>query len=236
MGKAFFCLVLLSNILHAQTPDSLFLTTAKKNAIALYTQTLRGQTALYNGSQYKRVFDSDTEHRFYKSDDWINGIVTYQKLFYDNLPLMYDITQDRIITENIYNGSEMMLINEKLDGFIIGEDEFVKLNHKTLPEEGFFQLLYNGPSKVIAKHIKIRIEEITPQAVIVHYEEKHRYYVYRNDIYLQVKSRSAAIKLFADKKNELKSFTGSNRDLFREDFASALTLLAKAYDALNRLQ
>jgi hypothetical protein len=216
-----------------QLPDTTFLSLARKNIVSNYKQSIQGQTGLYNGSEYKRDYGSDDEHRFFKNDDWTNGEVTYENHHYEDIPLLYDITIDRVITENFYNASEMILVYEKLSHFKIGNNVFVKLNDKSLPKPGFYEVLYDGPSRVLSKRIKVMREEIAMRNIYIHFDQKDKFYILKNGAYLQVRNRSSVLKVFEDKKAGLKEFVRTNKPLFKLDFAEAVKLTAAYYDTLK---
>jgi hypothetical protein len=220
--------------LHAQQlPDTTFLSHAKKHAVTLYKQSIQGHTALYNGSDYKISYGYDDQHGFFRTDDWTNGNVMYENHFYDDVPLLYDITIDRVITENFYNASEMVLIYEKLSHFKIGNSLFVKLDHKTLSKPGFYELLYDGPSRVVAKRVKVIREEINMREVRINFDEKDRFYIYKNGAYLQVRNKGSVLKVFEDRKAALKEYLKAYKSLFKLDFSEAVKLAAAYYDTLK---
>jgi hypothetical protein len=235
MKRILFVSVFLCwHVLQAQQlPDTAFLSIARKNAISTYKQAIQGQTALYNGGDYKRSYESDDQHRFFKSDDWINGQVMYENHSYEDVPLLYDITIDRLITENFYNSNEMVLVYEKLSHFKIGNSFFVKLDDKSLPKPGFYEVLYNGPSRVLSKRIKVMREELSMQQINTFFDEKDRFYIFKNGAYLQVRNKSSVRKVFEDRKAGLKEFLRTNKSLFKIDFGEAVKLTAAYYDTLK---
>src|SRR5688572_13255581 len=145
-----------------QVTDTAFVSAAIRHATVLYASTIQGQTALFNGSEYKKLAQTNDQHPFYRSDDWVYGSVTYSGEFFSNVPLLYDITADRIITENYYNADELVLVNEKLENFSIGEYHFRKIKNEqvqnSLPASGFYEVLHEGPSTVVARRFKVQRE------------------------------------------------------------------------------
>src|SRR5688572_3256393 len=98
-------------------PDTTVLAQAKENTKKIYFQSIKGQSRLYNGSDYIMYRSIEDEHPYFPIDDWAFGTIVYDANFYENVPLMYDISQDIVLTEHILNGSVMELIGEKIERF-----------------------------------------------------------------------------------------------------------------------
>src|SRR5687768_6744309 len=85
-----------------QTPayDTTFLQEAVLNAVKQYEASLAEQSILYNGSEYAEPSRTENEyHPFFKSDDWLIGSVDYDGEQFTDIPLLYDLTGDKLITE-----------------------------------------------------------------------------------------------------------------------------------------
>ena len=121
-------LVLSSSLCYCQVTqvDTAFLAQAKKKSIVLYTSIIQHQSRLYNGNDYVIYFPRDEEHPYYKNDDWGNGSVSYWGELYENIPLLFDLAVDQIITEH-NRGNPIKLLAEKVQGFVIWDHTFVRL-------------------------------------------------------------------------------------------------------------
>src|SRR5690242_20423574 len=134
--------------------DSSFIADAKKNVIASYNNAINAQSHLYNGSAYAEYISQNDEHPYF-IDEWIDGSVTYDEEFHDNVPLLYDISADRLIVDNQFSIKKVMLVFEKVSDFRIRDHHFVLLKNTSLPV-GYYELGYDGPSKVYVRHRKTR--------------------------------------------------------------------------------
>lgn len=239
MSKALaICFLLCPFWLNAQrSADTLFQAAAIKNTVKLYTTLIQGQTSLYNGSQYKEPNRSNNDqHPFFDSDDWVFGSVSYDGEQYDNVPLLYDITSDKVVTENYYNADQIALVNEKLTAFTMGQHAFVKLSHKTLPRSGFYQVLYNGTSMVVARKQKVIREKIVSQTIEIEFDPRYRYFLYKNGAYFQVRSKGSVLKVLEDEKPALRQFINKNKIRFKQTPETALRRVAAYYDTLKKPQ
>jgi hypothetical protein len=240
MSKALIHWFLLcaSSAVHAQlSADTLFLGAAVKNTIKFYSKSIQGQASLYNGSQYKEPNRSDNDqHPFFGSDDWVFGTVNYDGEFYDNVPLLYDITADKVVTENYYNADQIALVNEKLNAFTIGKHTFAKISHKTLPRSGFYQVLYDGESQVVVRRQKVIREKIVSQTIEIEFDPRYRYFLYKNGAYFQVRTKASVLRVLNDEKTALRQFISRQKIRFKHSPETALQLVAAHYDTLKKSQ
>ena len=231
-----FCLLLCASLALAQpSADTLFMRDAVKNTIGFYTTSIQGQTSLYNGSQYREPNRSDNDqHPFFEADDWVTGTVTYDGQYYENVPLLYDITSDKVVTENYYNADQIVLVWEKLDAFTIGDQAFEKLSHKTLPRSGFYHVLYNGESKLVARRQKVIAEKISGQSIEIEFDPRYRYFIFKNGAYFPVKSKASLLRVLEDEKPALRQFINKNKLRFKFMREEALRRVAAHYDTLKK--
>jgi hypothetical protein len=233
-----FLLTISSGLAFSQSvKDSIFLADAKKNTIKDYERAIQGQAKLYNGSEYVKPEQTGDSHPFYISDDWSFGFVNYDEERFENVPLLYDITSDKLVTENYYNASEMELVYDKLTGFSIANHIFEKIINQqvnnSLPQSGFYEVLYNGTTKTIARHQKKSQETIVSNEIEIDFEKKDHYFIYKSGSYYPVKSKGSVLKLLADEKSALKQFLNKNSINFKLDRENALARLAEYYDTLK---
>jgi hypothetical protein len=230
-----FALLLNSWTVLAQTnTDTAFVKSAISASIKQYKDVIRGQTSLYNGSEYREPRQTDDEENpFFESTDWVFGDVFYEKKFFDHVPLLYDITTDRVITENFYSAQQIALISEKLSRFTFGNHTFLHETNSTLPKQGFYELLYDGPSKSLARRQKVIRETIVSQKLEIKFDSKNRYFILRNGKYFPVKSKGSVLKLFEDEKQSLRQFIKKSKLKFGIDPAHSIALISSQYDELK---
>jgi hypothetical protein len=215
--------------------DTAFVARASENATKLYDEYIRGQAGLYVGAEYKQLARTNDDHPFFNDLDWQTGSVVYDGEEYTNVPLLLDLTSDNIITENWGNAEEIVLVKSKVASFTIGAFSFVHLNGvgvtKGLPGAGFYEVLYNGPTTVLARHTKLREERIESAKVEVYFTPKSRYYVLKDGVYHKVSKRAEFVKLFKERKQDLKGYI--QKEKLHSKNPNTLAYLAKFYDSLN---
>lgn len=222
-------------VAYTQSADTAFIEDAVINAHKLYREEIKGQTILYCGSEYPDPLLGEEEHPFFPADDWVYGSVVYHAQPYESVPLLYDASTDKVITENYYNAEEIVLMSEKLDAFEIGEHKFIKVDHtlvKGLPASGFYEQVYPGNTKVIVKRMKVFSDYIENQKILYRYDAKNKFYLLKNGAYFQVNSKNALLRVLSDQKQALRPYIKKNQIQFRTDPAVALKNIAAHYDDL----
>jgi hypothetical protein len=228
-------LVMITSCVLAQSPrDTAFVDQAVASGKDLYHASLRSQSHLYNGSQYMDYDPVEDEDPYYLTNDWSTGSVTYNGVAYKDVPMLYDIWNDKLVIEH-FAGAFIELIAAKVSHFSFQGRNFQRFlktqDSRRSISDGFFEVLYEGKTKVVAKRIKRYNEYIETSKIRAEFESKNHYYVVRNNTFYPVNSKKAALQVFGDKKQEMKQFTRSNKTNFRfQD--DALVALAKHYDSL----
>jgi hypothetical protein len=203
----------------------------------LYQKMLGGQSRLFNGSRYVPPKQTFEQHPYFLSEDWITGSLFYDGEYFHDVPLMYDLATDVLITEHFPSGHAIRLVREKLDHFSMGTHFFEKIINDSvagsLPGTGFYDILYPGESKVIALRSKFLREKIEGRIVTITYEEKNRYFIRRNGVFFSVRSKGSVLKLMDDRRQDLRKFMKLQRIVFSDDRERALKSLAEHYDNLK---
>jgi hypothetical protein len=214
--------------------DTSFLAASKKKLVTKYTESIQRQSRLYNGTDYIVYFTKYDEHPYFTSDDWVFGSVLYWGELYENVPLMYDLTIDELITEHA-RGNPIRLIAQKIESFKISEHTFVRLrpDDKNKIAEGFYDRLYDGMSKVYAKYHKNFRETLEEKEVIPHFDEITRYYVFKDGVLHNVRTKASVLQVFEDRKQELKAFLRKSRLNFKSSRDVAIARAAEFYDSLT---
>lgn len=235
-----FCLIMLLNgtvALTQRQPDTAFVTAAKQKAIAEYDKALRTQKRLYNGSKYLPPEHELDEHPYFLSPDWVNGAVHYDGELFSDVPLMYDLYNQMLITEHGSSGHAIRLVEEKVKHFTLDGHHFERIiadsATSSLPATGFYEVLYGGPTKVIARRQQWLHEQIIETHIERTFNKKDRYYVLQNGVFFSVHGKSSALKLMGDRKTELKRFLRQKHLAFSENKEGTLKSMAEYYDQLK---
>lgn len=229
-------MVLLFSAAQGQSvSDTSFVKVAARNTARIYNEFITVHSGLINGSEYAEPPYNDSQFPFYQQLDWLSGSVVYNDELYTGVSLMYDVSSDNLVAENPNNGQEIQLVKAKVSSFTIDGDEFVNMRLQQLaglPQEGFYQILYDGKSTVLVKHVKAFEEKIENSQLVYYYVEKKRFYVQAGENYVRVSRKGDILKLFRDRKDEVRNYMRKNKIKVSKHNPSSFALLAEYYDTL----
>jgi hypothetical protein len=237
-----FLLFLLMQTSFAQT-DTTFLKVASANVVQRYTDLIKDQKALYSGTEYKELPETSHEYPYFISlnppvDDeyfWRSGDIVYNEEYYPNVTLLYDLTADMVVTEN-WAGDDIMLVKEKVSSFVIDDLEFrnfVQAEKIGLPKDGFYEVLYKGPTQVVGRHTKTKQEKVDQTRVTTYYIYKQRYYVLKNGKFYSISTKGNLMKLLRDQKSGLRTFIRENKIKVSKKTPYTFAQVAAHYDTLT---
>ena len=213
--------------------DTTFLTSAKLNQVALYTDYISGQKRLNNGSEYRDYLSHNEEHPYFEVDDWAYGSIIYDEELYEDVPMFYDLSRDKVISEHSLNGAKLELISEKISMFTLGPHTFVRLaaDEARTITSGFHELLYDGKTKVYVRREKSLQQKVESNDIIFNFDEKNRVYIKKDGVYYPVKTKNSVLEVFNDRKQEIRAFMKKNGRITKKDRENAIARVAAFYDA-----
>lgn len=218
-------------------PDTAFVPVAVQQARFAYDRTLQGESGLYNGGDYPEYSAlMPGEHPFFVSDQMAEGSILYGGQNYERTGLRYDICHDKVVVEHYYNHSILELVSERIASFTLHNHRFIHLaqNKKDDLKDGFYDLLYDGPSRVIARHEKIMEEVKGGQRVRYQFEDNTRFYLLKDGSFRSVYSKASVFEALGGRKGEWRNFLEKEQIKFRKNRAKAISAMARHYDTMNR--
>jgi hypothetical protein len=97
---------------------------------------------------------------------------------------------------------------------------------------GFYDQLYSGPTRLLAR----RTKEILVNPTSFNYglyDPKTTYYIWKNGRYFPAKTRRAFLALLGDRRKQLMSYARQQKLKFRPSPEKAFLQLTQQYDQLN---
>lgn len=192
---------------------------------------------LYNGSAYIKYWNKVIGHPYFNSDQFKSADINYQNFLYRNIPLKYDLMKNQLVILNASKEFEMAIINNYVSEFKIDNHFFIKINHDSIhvynPGQGFYELLYNGNSSVIAKYFKRVEASLKAEDNTSSFIEYDKYFVFANNEYYEVEKISNYFNLHKDQKGQLKKYMRKEKLNYSKDPAKALVSLAAYFDAIS---
>ncbi len=225
----------LTGSLAAQTlnADSSFLKQATQYAVGRYEQAIGGNELLYNGIEHIGYDPRLKVDPYFRSDSLKLGSIHYRDRDFV-LPMLYDLVKDVLIVEHPA-GYRLELRSDQVNSFSLLGHTFVRLpaNPEQAVRAGFYDVLYKGPSQLLARRTKIIRLNPTANGGYGQFEPATTYYLRRKDRYYVVKNRKTLLTALADQKKQLMVYARKQRIRFRPDLETAITTLTKQYDKLT---
>lgn len=208
--------------------DTAFAPSAASNAKSVFFKAMKGQLALFNGSEYQPYRPLGDEHPYFISEDWAMGSIQYNGENYETVFLLYNTFTDDVIIEDA-NENVIQLIAARVASFTLDEYKFVRLNDSTIPA-GFYNLLSNGRVKLYAKRKKEFNESVSGLKITRNFIEKNRYYILKSAVFYPVRNKRSVISLFDDRKREINQFIRKNHIRFGANRENAIVMLTEFYN------
>lgn len=216
--------------------DLSFLTEARRQAVSRYEKVYGRQSHLYDGHEYINHDPRIKIHPFYPVDSMQVGYVFYDGVRYQPVPMLYDVVRDELVVRPVEAAYLIRLHSTKVDSFTLKERRFVRLAGDTLSniKPGFYEVLYNGKVKALARRTKQIKEDVSQGIYQAEYLVKDRYYVLKDGIYHEIRTKQSLINLFADQKKALQKFLRTNNIKFKNQRSAAITGVVREYESLTQ--
>lgn len=236
-----FCYSWFSPFLFAQNEnrDSLWTLRIKEAAIKTYYQSIKENAPFFNGAEYTGHGQNIIGHPFFGNGNAYSGFLEYDGVLYNRVSMQYDIVDDAIIISDFTNNYFIRLNSKKIGRFSLYDFVFIQpsfyQNAGGVPQDGFFQQLYNGSTTILVKRKKVVIHKTTiEEKSNDRYGQFNSYYIRKGNEYLSIARKKDIIRAYADKKNEIRKFMGENKFNFRKQPDEMLIRTAAYYDKLKK--
>ncbi len=233
------CLTLI--FLALTLSSSCFAQLAAKTDVAnpelFFNANINHQSRLANGIAFEEYYYNVIgSANFQELTAFSIGSIIYDGIRFDSIPLMYNLHQDKLLLP-LTEFTKYSLISQKVSDFYINNHHFKYIHvvdtTTTNVRSGFFDILYSGKQKMLAKRTKSMYQKIENQRdMFFRFSSKTVYYLERDNKYYPVSSQASLLNYFKDKKKELKSYIKTNKIKFRKDPEQAMSLLVRQYETL----
>ncbi len=218
--------------------DEQVLSLAYDNSKAVYFNSLGSELALHNGISYKEYIPSESDQGipYFESDDWTEGTLDYNGVPFENIPLLYDVVRDKVITQLSTSTTKLELISEKVKHFEINGHWFVRLSFpesNSQIQTGFFELLHRGQVQLYVKWQKERKKITESGQLEIRYEDQNRIYIHKDNQFYYVKSKSSVLNVLEDKKKLIQKFIRENHLNFKDQSVASISKIIAFYESVS---
>lgn len=178
-----------------------------------YLNLYRGTTAI----PYKNLHIGTY---FAFSENFEKGNLLYNGKTYHDVEMNLNSHLDELYVKIPGSGRVVTLNKEFTDFFSLGKKNFVRIgerNETGAPQPGYYQILYNGESKLYKKIRKVYSEKIgssinsvTKSKLERRYDLTEQYYLLKNKVWYKIPRRNSLIMLYREKRTEIRRFIRTN--------------------------
>lgn len=203
-----------------------------------FNKGIKQQSWLYNGPAYDGAQPRISGSPYFNTEaGFTSGTLRYDGFVYQSIPLKYDIYEDKLVSV-LANGISMFsLIPEKVSDFYLYQHHFkyIKADDALLNsplKSGYYDMIYEGKIKLLAKR-EARVQSTTSNFGFENFfVQKTNYFLEKDNTYYRISNESSFLKLFKEKRAELKQHLKAQKVKFKKDPEQAMKILVAHYESL----
>jgi hypothetical protein len=140
---------------------------------------------------------------------------------------------DQVVLSPPKSPLTLRLINEKVEKFTIGTHHFTRLvadsASRSVIRTGYYEVLLDSTVQVLAKRTKRMQEHISQSYINAEFTQTDKLFMQKAGHYYQVASKSAAMRLFADRSKEMQQYLQGHKLRFNKAQREASIVELAAY-------
>ncbi|HJP64416.1 MAG TPA: hypothetical protein VJ844_13310 [Mucilaginibacter sp.] len=213
-------------------PDSIKYSKQANQVINYFTTAAGSQAEFVNGIQYILAPPANKGTHYFRDKNYcVPSLIRFNNTWYKDVPVLYDVFNDEMIS---FSGNDLFVLNtEKVSDVYLLDHHFVHLSTGLAP--GFYDLLYDGKSQVLAKRTKFSDDEIIQsQTVKFILEDRSALFVKKGDKYYPITGKGSLTNVFADRKKEINQYIRDHKLDYKTDKEGMAAAVAAYYDQLTK--
>ncbi len=236
----FVCSLATGHHLSAQDrlTDSAFYSSAISAVRSQYMKNIGANSYLYNGVAYDRYWNGIIGHPFFMNEQFQQGSIYYDGSFYEDVPLMYDIAHDQLVSKNFAKEVKISLLSSKIRYFTIGKNNFTRIMADSTSisslATGFYEILYKGTITVLEKHEKRIEHSFRAEDKITKFTQYNHIYVLKDDKYHLITNESGLQSLFKEQRAGIRMLLNRREVNFKKDPEGAVVKVVAYYEQLKK--
>jgi hypothetical protein len=233
----FFCAsgIFFSQNIFAQTQKDSTSNKALFNGVEdKFYEDIGPQSHLFSGINFESYSPLTKGNAFFLDNaDWNTGTIVYDGFRYKNVPLLYDVYADEVITKAYHSALRIQLIKTRVQSFdLLGHHViFIQkdASNPTSPKTGFYDELYGGKIQVLAKRSKSIQRTISASDIDSYFSPAIDYYLYKDGTYYSISNQGSFLKVLKDKKGAVQQYLRANNLRFKKQQKEEAMAKAAAY-------
>jgi hypothetical protein len=189
---------------------------------------------LYSGVEWQPAMPAAAGHEFFLAPEPLQSTVIVDGITFRDVQIKYDIFNDGLIVL-WKNGSPIVIDSKKVDEFTIVYNgipkRFVNFRETYPGIQGFAEIMYQGTSLVIVKHIKV-VSKNPAAANYAEFREEEKFCLVLNGNCYPIKNRSSFLNLLGEYEIPVKKYIRQKNLYLSPDSPEGFVLAAAYYDSL----
>jgi len=205
-----------------------------------YTENIPFHQEVISGGHYVDPPNNIEGHPFLLEKKFEIGNITINGLSYEEIPILYDIHTDLVITFHPVHRQKIIIQTEKINSFTIfdpKEVKFIKIENNfeySNHNNGFYELVIDGNSQLFCKHFKTisSKKEIGKYSKI--FIEESDYLLKKENEILLVKKRGQIFEFLGLEKKSIQKEIKRKGIYFKSDPRAYLSIVTEFYNTLDK--
>lgn len=205
----------------------------KTDVNEFYNEKMENASNIFSGPQYIPQNYRRRGSPFFLTDSLSKGWVSYDSHIYPDVQLQWDILQNYVIIRALSGNAKIILRNDLIDSFYFSGHLIRYMpadKQHNLLYDGFYDVLYDGKTRVLAKRLKETHPNLDELKVRFDFIDKNSFYVRKNGLNYLVTNKRDILKLFHAHRTAIKRHVRKEGLNWRKDFDKCVVIAAHYYD------
>lgn len=231
----YLLLFIISNVsAQKNAADSVAYQLALLAAKHSYRQFMGHEAEIFNGPAAKSFnYKLETGSRFFIPVQTMQGKVLYNGLMYTDIPLLYDVLNNKLITSKPAGNQQFEILIQQVGYFELDNHRFIHLQNppaKNMPA-GFYEIHFEGQKSAVYEiHSKLLNEDLGEQYKKYFIEDNSIIYVKKDGAFFRVDKKKDLFRIYENRQAEIKSYIKSNQLKLTKVNAATLAKIAAFFE------
>lgn len=190
---------------------------------------------IYNGKKYTHPIKVVDSTPYFKDIGFIkNGIVIYDDVIYQNIPMVYDVCADALVVQQSGSNTAVVVVKEFVDYFVIEKDTIDRLSYDEFGlKSGYYERIYTSSTILCyAHHFKFLKEKSEERGLLRSYEGEVSFFVKMPEdaLFRKFTTYKELLNLNKKLKREIKKSPTISKSAFKENPKSVIAGVLKYID------
>ena len=209
-----------------------------KDNINSYLKTANTHSVIYSGKVEPRYKVTSVNHPYLETDEFRTGVLSFDGRIYTDVSIRLNQHTEELAILSPGKNFSVLVQRDNIDYAIINSLLIVYSKPESADglfmPEGYYVRLYNGDCQVWKRDTYVLFKRTNHTIWEYFFKKSSKIYVYKDGIYYPVKNNRSLLKVFKDKKKELKNMIKEQRLDYERSSEKNIVTIAGFYDNLSK--